>query len=166
MATIVPKLDRMGNFRDLYTLSIVLFNRRDPLMEMNAVNERLARVAQAADFYSGGYGGGDLKLTAARESDLDLREGSWVMLGGSVSGSDGNPIFVFQWYRVLAADMETHFDDLGNADASDDVWTREVTIHGPDWHFGRTPQVTLVSGVVAVYEKTIRLETSSLWSDL
>ena len=46
---------------------------------------------------------------------------------------------------------------------------RDVTLVGPDWDWQnliRTPtQVTIVRGAVAVFEKTIRLETSSLWTN-
>jgi hypothetical protein len=46
------------------------------------------------------------------------------------------------------------------------VLAKDVYLQGADWMAGdiaRT-QATLVRGVVAVFEKTIRLETSSLWT--
>ena len=66
----------------------------------------------------------------------------------------------------------------GNA-ARPGTFERDATLIGADWPWlstadrislaGGGPRVlpvtfaTLVTGVVAVYEKTIRLETSSLW---
>jgi len=74
------------------------------------------------------------------------------------------PIQVHKWYRVLNAGEEVT-PDSGE-------WTRDVTLIGPDWNWrqlltlsgSRTTQVTIARGVVAVFEKTIRLETSSLWT--
>jgi hypothetical protein len=174
MATVAPKLDLVGNFRDLYTLSIVVFNRRSSAMEMDAFNERIAFVNLPTDFYSGGYSGGDVLLSAdvgpsggqeEAQAILEVREREWVMLGGTRRSTSGSVIPVFKWYRVLAADPNVEPSAAGG-----NLWTREVTLQGPDWDYSynstwdlRTPQVTLMKGVVAVYEKTIRLETTSLW---
>ena len=74
-----------------------------------------------------------------------------------------------KWYRVTAVDT----------DATDSMNSRHITVIGRDIdprystdpNFNIDPtnnsfrtQVTLAKGVVAVYEKTIRLESSSFWS--
>lgn len=172
---------------DNYVLSIVVFHRRDLSLTVNtstsgteegADNERLAIVSQ---FHSQGYGGGDVELQTRPSrpgSDLAVREGEWVMLSAMVdAGSLFKPLIsghtvsntqqyvpLFRWYRVMAAD----------AIAGTGPYTRNVTLQGFDWNevyalstAGRASQtqVTLLNGVVAVYEKTIRLETSSLWTN-
>lgn len=165
MATVVPKLDRVGNLTDEYTLSVVVFARRiiDPVL--NNVAAASERTAFVRDFYGDGIGGGDLQLGAANKSDLELRTGDWVMLSGMKPRLGGlGPIQVHKWYRVLNAGEEVT-PDSGE-------WTRDVTLIGPDWNWrqlltlsgSRTTQVTIARGVVAVFEKTIRLETSSLWT--
>ncbi|MHB8951661.1 MAG: type IV pilus modification PilV family protein [Pirellulaceae bacterium] len=176
MATVVPRLDRMGNLTDEYTLSIVVFSRRvidAPVNNVNAVNVASERVVHVAiisgqpAFFSGqpAVGGGDLELVTRRnnEEDLRLRTGDWVMLSGTkLRPGLPTPIQVHKWYRVANAGEEAVFD------AGNNNWVRDVTLIGPDWdwmsNISPTTQVTIVRGVVAVFEKTIRLETSSLWT--
>ncbi len=165
LATVVPKLDRVGNLTDEYTLSVVVFARRiiDPVLNNAAAASE--RTAFVRDFYGDGIGGGDLQLGAANKSDLELRTGDWVMFSGMKPRLGGlDPIQVHKWYRVLNAGEEVT-PDSGE-------WSRDVTLIGPDWDWrqlltlsgSRTTQVTVARGVVAVFEKTIRLETSSLWT--
>ena len=167
MATIVPKLDLTGNLTDEYTLSVVVFSRRiiDPtLTNENLASERVVMVAPGT-FYSGqpAIGGGDLRLATRRDNpdDLELRSGDWVMLSGTKMRTGTlAPIQVHTWYRVVNAGEEPFL-------ASPGVWVRDVTLVGPDWdwqNLSTATQVTIMRGAVAVFEKTIRLETSSLWT--
>jgi len=184
MATLAPK---DGNATDQYILSIIVFHRRDTTMTMAygggqrdpPDNERLVRVAQ---FYGLGFGGGDVQLQTIRDqrSDLEIKGGEWVMLSARVDVDENRSTYptsdpaLFRWYRVLSVDG----DIQGTG-----PYTRDVTLQGLDWTrsewfvidaaskrrtttpFANYPtQVTLLSNVVAVYEKTIRLETSSLWT--
>ncbi|MHB8861703.1 MAG: type IV pilus modification PilV family protein [Pirellulaceae bacterium] len=167
MATVVPRLDRMGNLTDEYTLSIVVFSRRVIDAAVNNENVASERVVRVASFFSGqpAVGGGDMELVTRRnnEEDLRLRTGDWVMLSGTkLRPGLATPIQVHKWYRVANAGEEAVFD------ASTNNWVRDVTLIGPDWDWASnispTTQVTIVRGVVAVFEKTIRLETSSLWT--
>lgn len=171
LATIVPKLDQMGNLTSEYILSIVVFSRR--IIDPALTNEDLAkeRVVVVSDFYSGepAVGGGDLQLATRRNNaaDLELRSGDWVMLSG-MKPRPGlpTPIQVHRWFRVVNAGEEPILGSPG-------VWVRDVTLVGPDWDEQQliqiTPQaktqVTIARGAVAVFEKTIRLETSSLWTN-
>lgn len=160
-ATLVPT--RGGSRGDLYTLSVVVVNRRDPQMTTTSIagapdNERVVGVRT---FFGDGYGGGDVLLEAAGTLDdqqLVFEEGDWLMLS-SQQGS----IEYFKWYRALAAD-EPQVDPN---DAT--LVIREVSLEGADWPTTSAgaplaAQATIVTGVVAVYEKTIRLESSSLWT--
>jgi hypothetical protein len=173
MATVVPKLDRMGNLTQEYTLSIIVFSRR--VIDAAVTNENVAseRVVGVSRFFSGqpAVGGGDLELATRRNNaeDLRLRTGDWVMLSSTKSTASG-VVQVHKWYRVAQAGEEAVFNASGNN------WVRDVTLVGPDWDWGHmanntptqylTPtQVTIARGVVAVFEKTIRLETSSLWTN-
>jgi hypothetical protein len=180
LATVTPVYtsfqDSVDILPDTYVLSIVVFHRRDMSMTMAAGttasdgpgNERLVSVSQ---FHSEGYAGGEVELQTRPNqpaTDLAVKEGEWVMLLATVNAApaSGTPNFVpvFRWYRVMAAD-----DIVGNG-----PFTRNVTLQGLDWNdvyglgtLGQASptQATLLNGVVAVYEKTIRLETSSMWTN-
>jgi hypothetical protein len=166
MATIVPRLDRVGNLTDEYTLSIVVFSRRVIDTPLNNPRSASERTAVVRDFYGDGIGGGDLQLGAQNDVDLALRSGDWVMLSGRKQRTGSlTPIQVHKWYRVVNAGEDPRLDS--------GVWVRDVTLIGPDWD-GQylipiaalvTTQVTIAHGAVAVFEKTIRLETSSLWTN-
>ncbi len=223
MATVTPKFDPNEGFKDAYTLSIVIFNRRDVsgvgrnqtmFVDVNAdgvvdsgdvptYNERLAWIVApssrvgnpdaANQFHGDGYGGGDITLEAATPEELDLRSGDWIMLMQNLhvhSTREGTPYTpLFRWYRVAETD-KPYWDGTqylegrpidrtiaGNSSRPGN-YERDVTLIGSDWpvefsngnpvsadRIGAIPvtYATLVTGVVAVYEKTIRLETSSLW---
>lgn len=129
-----------------------------------------------------GIGGGEILLRArpGREiGDLDVRPGDWIMLTGSYQSTaiynpnwtnttppvptDKRPIY--QWYRVIDsdADVETRTSGMNT------YFERRVSISGPDWpanlvtteaDFGTkqsVTQATIVTGVVSVYEKSVRL---------
>jgi len=154
IAMVAPK---RGSVDDLYTLWVIVFYQRDPAMAANATNERLAQVAQPADFYSGGFGGGDMRISAlgtGTADDVEVRTGNWVMLAAN---SPLGP--VFQWYRVVNAEPDL--------DLTAPVPARNITLQGPDWDFGSfpTPQVTVIPSVTSVYEKSIRLESPSMWTN-
>jgi hypothetical protein len=95
-----------------------------------------------ATFLGSGHGGGDVRLVAPAgpagnptqyESYLEVKEGEWLLLGGTKMHSLGNPRsgqapvvreFVFRWYRIVAVgELEV---DAGRA-------SRIVTLEGPDW---------------------------------
>jgi hypothetical protein len=176
MATLVPKLNRWQVPTDEYTLSIVVFSRRvidqdSGLANLNLSSERLLQVR---NFWSGtpATGGGDVELVTLRDypDDIELRSGNWVMLSSFRLVPGGGPsdfVPVHKWYRV--GNVEEEALRVGG------VWVRNATLAGPDWDWGNMADnfatgtystrtyVTHVRGVVAVFEKTIRLESSSLW---
>ncbi len=193
MATLTPMQDiridggTLAQNTDQYLLSIVVFHQRDLSMTMQhdvpsisgPDNERLVnipRVTSSAQpgFSGAGYGGGEVCLetieritpgdSTARHyvEDLTLRTGDWLMLSAKVP-SPGYDIHFFRWYRVLAADA---IEGTG-------PFTRNVSLQGSDWdrivlamqqNSDIITQATLMNNVVAVYEKTVRLENSSLWT--
>jgi hypothetical protein len=141
-----------------------------------------------------GIGGGNMRFqTIARQppadgngnqapnqhwrADLRVRSGNWVMLSAKVwPNGDFSlaPVSVFRWYRVATADEP----QPNSVDPATDGYYVDVSLVGPDWtdviqaqiSAGVQPaalltQATLVSDVVAVYEKTIRMETSGMWTD-
>ena len=82
----------------MYLLSIVVFHRREPLVDAE-------RVVDVSAFNSNGYNGGERRFVriAASEDDLKMKEGEWLML----AGIDGNVTpwrYYFQWYRIQTAD--------------------------------------------------------------
>ncbi len=186
LATIVPKLDRVGsggavNVTDEYTLSIVVFDRRpvdrDTVIDSitgNPVTEDDIgeRVVMVGTFYSGmpAFSGGDVVLVSrasrgtSGKDDLELRGGDWVMFSGQKTVFDPSagttfPVNVHKWYRVVSVGDDPVYNGT--------VWAREITVLGPDWDTANiaATQVTIVRGVVDVHEKTIRLERSSMWTN-
>jgi hypothetical protein len=186
MATLVPNVSFAQQFMpggggvimvptptDQYTLSVVVFHDRELPFEagtgFNASAERLVHGV----FQGDGSTGGEIALQANAPDDLKLRPNDWVLVAGvhSYTGynSSGNPIQMlsnvpaFQWYRVTSCDKE--------AEATGGVPAQQIyaTLMGQDWNpsvvnplIGPTAtgsaQVTIVDGIVAVYEKTVRLE--------
>jgi len=157
---------KFGSASDIYLLSVVVFNDRDLRLQkedpddssktISTETERLSQVAAAADFYSNGVGGGDLKITAfgtGTAGDINVRKGDWVML----TGGTGTQITTYKWYRVIAT----------NEIEATTPPSRDITLQGPDWDTSNfsTPQVVFVPNVITVYEKTVRLENSSLWTN-
>ena len=129
---------------DRYTLSAVVFIKRNTPAAAQEINIPAANVTMY-----GGIGGGELTLNLAAAglsaaqlitANESLVGGNWVMLS---SGS------VFRWYRILYV---SEFDGT----------QRNITVAGRDWSAGN-PQVTIIPGAIAAYERTVRLETSSLW---
>lgn len=175
LATVVPKLNRNGSLTDEYTLSIVVFLKRildSDLTREDVVNERVASVTA---FYSGApaLGGGAVQLSTRPgriADDLEVRQGQWVMLSAEklLNTTPPRTVQIHRWYRVVTVDEAPLFD------ATNNVWLRDVTLVGPDWDYTHTryslpyrplgTQVTIPRSVVAVFEKTIRIETSSLWT--
>jgi hypothetical protein len=162
------RYDRGTARGDLYQLSIVVFDRRDSSMAMNAQNERVVNVAL---FHNGGLGGGDVTLGASTAEELDVKPGQWLMLmatpGPMIPRSAPCPNFpgvsLFRWYRVLDAEEAPR-----NVPGSVYPWERDVVLQGPDWpvsYFAsltgpaqRPTRAALVSNVVAVFERSIQLE--------
>ena len=166
MATVTPKLDATGDVRDTYLLSIIVMHRRDPLMTMDTSNERVVNVQQ---FHNSGYGGGDVTLRAATVDELDLHFGDWLMLMGTQTAPSGlTSIPVFRWYQVVGVDTSPN-DISGNGT----LFEIDVTLAGSDWP---TPSLTAQTGaggptatqaalfknIVAVYERSIRLQPASI----
>lgn len=174
-ATLSPKLDRVqagsvATLSDEYTLSIVVCRDRgrDSLLVPNATGDRpwpewTAKVL-AADFHSSGIGGGEVTVTTNDPAQdptfnqsqyLDLRRGSWIMLGRTLPGSK-SAIQHFVWYRV---------SDAAETVPSGNRWSQDVTLVGPDWPADidgdGTPEecdVVITPSTVHVYERTIRLD--------
>jgi len=157
LATVVPK---PGASSDTYMLSIVVFHRRELLVDAE-------RVVDVTAFNSNGYNGGDVVLHVDgldREDDLKMKEGEWLMLAG-IDTNVSPWRYYFQWYRIQTA-------DAGPTPAGGGGYDRDLTLFGADWP-GQdlvpplidVRKAVWIPGIVAVYEKTIRLETSSLWTD-
>jgi hypothetical protein len=184
MATVVPEIDNHANISDEFRrLSIVIFHDRviDPAINQFAPSDGDQELLFDVMFHGGGFlggiAGGDVRLVTrpGRPSDDlgELRVGNWIMLGGAVVPAV-NGVFrqQFRWYRVvdMAATTSVMNDYNDNR-----VWTRDVTLVGPDWrrlewlnykmdespednwnNYGtmRT-QATWLRGVVSVLEKTV-----------
>lgn len=179
LATLCPIIDTSGSIKDRYLLSIVVFNRRDPTFSLfddfdndnqydigEGTNERIAAVSQ---FYGSGLSGGEVELVSASDVELELKSNDWLMLMTTMTSlSSGSAVNIFRWYRVLETE-----EDVRPVGSSPTLYYRDVTLDGGDFpvppgtsSIGVAPvTATLVSNVAYVYETTIRLETSGLWTD-
>lgn len=164
LATLVPK---PGYSSDTYLLSIVVFHRREPHVDAE-------RIVDVPSFSTAGYkgvissgeNGGEVVLHAGStwyprdpKADLQMKEGEWLMLAGYDTATSRG---YFQWYRIQTADAGPVPDTAGTG------YDRDLTLFGRDWPIGvvDVTKAVWMPGVVAVYEKTIRLENSSLWTGL
>lgn len=185
-AMITPKLSTNGQrISDEYLLSIVVVQRRDLLRDEFDRSERVCGVVEFDGFsrIKTAYGGGELNLLAGTgwgdPSDLEVAENQWIMLsqrfvvpevtggGGPTAPALKEEVLInqYRWYRV------TNVGDVEPISG-----TRRITVTGPDWIAGRDPQnpnnvnevaatyATIIPGVVAVYEKSIQLEDTSVWT--
>lgn len=181
MATLVPRGDTLTALRSTYLLSVVVFSNRETSLEMYrdnngdgiidpgelpSNNERTLSVVNP--FQGAGFTGGEVTLEGASPEAVDLRAGTWIMLAGSTTDAAGTDLTPdFRWYRIVGIDADPQFS-AGN-------YQVDVTLQGShwlrsEWHVATTnarfrpTQATVVKGVVAVYEKMIQLETTSLWN--
>jgi type II secretory pathway pseudopilin PulG len=151
LATMVPKQDS-----DQYLLSIVVFHRRESYAEAE-------RTVDVTSFDSNGFNGGDVTLSAlpspsttpATEDDLKMKQGEWLLL----AGMNASGVEHFRWYRIQSADSGPVLNGAGTG------YERVLTLFGQDWPVSALTvhKAVWIPGIVAVYEKTIRLERSSLW---
>ena len=161
LATLAPNLDATGQIHDTYLLSIVVFNERDRTMTMDLDNERVMAVDWLTSTPTpfSGLGGGDLILESASINTLlGISSGKWIMLMGQAPGIGGE-MPRFRWYRVVATDSEPVFN------TSRSTFRLNATVQGPDWNTSMPTAALFMPGVVAVYDRSVRLETSSLWSN-
>lgn len=190
MATVCPKMDLVTGRPDGgYVVSIVTYYPRivGPTRDFSIPisppftedawpdNEYTVSIA-GSNFFSNGFGGGEVRLHADYAEKLNVKTGSWVMLAGNQGAkpdANGKPtelVQIFKWYRV---------SDVGELDTQvingTSYAVRDVTLIGPDWDmqdvmpFGGAAapvgngvpddvEVTIVPGVVNVIDRTVRLE--------
>ncbi|MDA0659146.1 MAG: hypothetical protein O3C60_09905 [Planctomycetota bacterium] len=162
LATLVPE---PTSDSDYYHLSVVVSHKRllqDPTLtplDPESVAENVVRVVDGSGT---GLSGGDLQLEVTQDSLpawlhlQSLQPGDWLILHQRRQLSGGPFMSYFRWYRVAAAEEAPNIKTLpGNVVNR----RRMVTLQGPDWPGPLVAHTAiLVRNVVAVYEKTIRLE--------
>jgi hypothetical protein len=185
----VPSTPPMTNSNYLvnsgeYVMSVVVFSKRKPRLESIEVNVAGAaefveaeRVCNVNNFLGNGIGGGDVEIItrSGYASDTFVRENDWVMLGGMMQQTlldPNNPVTfsnmpLFQWYRV--SNIQGESVSVGNGQ-----FKKIVTLEGADWPVRYSNdntklvcpggvQMTLVSGVVGVFQRTITLDSGDIW---
>ena len=97
-------------------------------------------------FPGSGIGGGEVQLNFSPATIKAMKPGQWLMLAGHRRDIfTGKFLNYFRWYRVVAADVV-----IGT--------TQNVTLTGPDWDTNLNTQAWIFDGVIAVFEKNMRLE--------
>ena len=194
MATLTPKLETLGGIRDLYTLNVVVFQNRDVNMWSRGIDEAWGVVdvdddqsGRIDDIQDAGMQGSDDLISPVNErvanivfnggeevtlftrpgrpqTDLDVKPGQWFMVGATVHGATVTPqhlSHVAKWYRVINVNKP-------EIDPNTNLFIRRLTVSGPDWnpqHAKIFYHAILMPNVVNVHQKTIRFETSSLWTN-
>jgi hypothetical protein len=173
MATITPKLSGSSDLyvRDLYVLSVVVFHRRDLTVTGEKVMPKVIVTMDSTTDYTQNpniltnlVSAAEVVLQSGNADDLKMKEGEWIMLADAVGSTNFR---WFRWYRIQTVDDSPHPPVLSSLTTY--AYERNLTLLGPDWPVVDSDvsmRATWIPGVVAVYEKTIRLETSSLWTDL
>ncbi len=137
---------------DQYTVSVVTFYRRD--LTNPADTERVL----PGEILGAGWGGGDLRLPG---QDLPLRAGQWILVSAALPTGIEPGKGYFSWYRIVSVE-----DPLpGETETF-------VSIQGPDWNTdppsaggkGNAVFVSIIDGVVGVYEEVMRIERSTRWT--
>jgi hypothetical protein len=88
------------------------------------------------------------------DSDLDSREGGWLLLIGNTGGA-----IEFRWHQLQVVKDTVAAGATDYDNTTSPVATRWVSTIGRDWtHAAADTQVCLLDSVVAVYEKTIKFQ--------
>ena len=168
MATITPDRTFMVNNgggsagqdrTDQFLISLVVFHNR-VLKQTTTTLEDQERMLEVT-LRGNGFGGGEVRLQSNNIAALDLKHGDWVML--SAASEVGAQ---FRWYKVTYIDDEVQ-------QLPSNAFYRDATLQGPDWNRSEwidpnhpNPQpthATFIPHVIGVFEKTIRIETTSLY---
>jgi hypothetical protein len=145
------------------------------------------RIADVIAFNGSGVGGGDITvrtrehtdITRHVEADLTVRENDWVLMSGMAYmgplATAQRVAPIHQWYRVVGVQNESTSSSMVSG-----AFEKQLTLQGADWpvdpskslyvpipNHAEPPQytnaelftqITFVSGVVGVFERTIRLD--------
>ncbi|HAY79796.1 MAG TPA: hypothetical protein DCY79_08320 [Planctomycetaceae bacterium] len=169
IATLAPKVGASNSASELYILSIVVFKQRS--LALPSDTDTTLPTERVVDFLTttnSSTGSIEVRLAANAASAagpafapeyLAVSQGDWVLLQGATPS-----IPYFRWYQVIGSGGDAKRDGNG-------FWEQYVTLQGPEWLPATYPvpgatthgQMVIVDGVVGVYQKTIRLETTSLW---
>ena len=167
MATLTPNRNRRNvaarrlEPTDQYLLSVVVFNNRFINYTDTNADEEKERLLNIT-FLNRGFGGGEVSLSHTNSAALELKHGDWVMLS-----ADSEIGSCFRWYRISYIEDDTR--TIVNTSGAITGYYRFATLKGPDWsrpewhNSTYTTQVTFIPGVVGVFEKTIRIESTSLY---
>jgi hypothetical protein len=212
MATLSPLVEQNNSAEDYYTLSLMVIHQRDrqisvptvrtagdPDPDAKPAGERTTWVFPLSGNFTGGSGG-RVRIVGSAGTDDSVNVGDWIMLSRHVRGyrAGSGPIenySVFRWFRVIGADLKSRYgsaspaygasDPFGNSLTTEEIWSRDVILDGPDWQFfngdvSPAAQVyrvepsstgmpaylpapttgTLVDGLIAVHERVVHVPSS------
>lgn len=159
MAMVVPETDVVDEVNPhMYRLYVIVFNDRTLRYRPNASGIVPGEVVYSITAAGSMIGGGTFDFqnpTGLLAQDDYLNNGDWVLLTDS-PGSN------WRWYQIQRTDFPSKQDQ--NKQFTDGL-SVAVTLQGADWT-GTPPTFAIVlSNVISVYEKTIRIEYDSIWNE-
>ncbi len=165
LATVVPDPNLVGSQNALdipVRVSVAVFYKRDT-KSIPGAGERVCDLAAPT-------GNGETKLIvqsgnpdlalAPYSGDarkfLDVKPGQWLMIATTPDFSVATLFWHYSWQRIVAVDSVT----------GTGPYSRAITLAGPDQQFFASPgqnKAFLFDGIVAVYEKHMKLELDSMY---
>ena len=141
---------------DTYKFNVLVF--KDRLLDASATMEAATVLAPAAGSTSSLLS----NVTIPGALSTDVRRNDWVMLINRANAVGGTDSIARRTSMVFARITNLVSDNKNTVDPSDDTST--FTLDGPDFKFVNTTYVVYLRDVVAVYPRTIKLESSSEWN--
>ena len=145
----IPPLTPSNGLTGKVVVSVAVFYKRDfSIVAGKAPGET---IVPSVTFLGSGLGGGEVQLNFLPATIKAMKPGQWLMLAGQrPEPASSIPIKYYRyyrWYRVVAADVVNGT-------------TQNVTLTGPDWDYAHMDitQAWIFDGLIAVYEKNMRLE--------
>ena len=123
----------------LFKVSVIVYDSR--VLPWEFAGETQLTVSD----FSGGLGGGAVRLTGSLEALESINTGEWVMMANANR---------FGWYRVISGEQVVDANENTGPSADTAPFTRWLSLHGRDWPAAAPPtSVSISDGIVAVYEK-------------
>lgn len=158
MAMVVPETDVFDEVNPhMYRLYVIVFrNRQLTYRHTDPTGEAVFSTTSAGS----GIGGGSYDfqvVDGALQQDDYLNNGDWVLF------TDFPVDNKWRWYQISRVNPPQKDEQIKLFRSPSGMAT--VTVQGADWSGSTSPTAIVMSNVISVYEKTIRIEYDSIWNE-